>query len=194
MEKGGLKQALARVGITAQQAVGWADEMRIGLRGQVRRVWGRRGIPVRQRVQLRYEWRWLALIVDGRAGRLWWTWLARLTGDEVVAMVGGLKQAADLAALVWDRAPSHRDERLQALGLPRIELPPYAPELNPAERVIEEIRRAIEGKVYTTLDEKVAAAETVLQQLDADPARVRRLAGWAWIAAAFAPAPMKNAA
>ena len=51
MEKGGLASALAAAGLAAEDQVGWADEMRGGLRGTARRVWGRRGVPVRQVVQ-----------------------------------------------------------------------------------------------------------------------------------------------
>jgi hypothetical protein len=43
------------------------------------------------------------------------------------------------------------------LGLPLVEQPPTSPELNPAERVFEELWRVMEGKVYATLDEKVEA-------------------------------------
>jgi hypothetical protein len=53
--------------------------------------------------------------------------------------------------------------------------------------VFEEIRRWVEGKVYPTLADKVAAVEACLTALDADPARIRSLAGWAWIADALPP-------
>ncbi len=197
MEKGGLASALnalAAAGLHAEDAVGWADEMRVGLRGTVRRVWGRRGVPVRQVVQLPYEWRHLFVVVDGRAGRVHWAWLPNLKAETIAAAVGGLGQArTELAAIVWDRAPAHRDGRMRPFarqrGLAVIEQPPYAPELNPAERLIEEIRRAVEGKVYPTLEDKVAAVDACLEQLDADPARLQRLAGWGWIAAAFQQLP-----
>ncbi len=168
-------------GLTAASQVGWADEMRVGLYGTTRRVWGRRGVKVRQRVQIRYEWRYLFLVVDGRAGQLWWSWLANMQAAEVHAAVGGLQRQTKLAALVWDGASSHRDTQIRAMGLPLLQQPPYAPELNPAERVFEELRRAVEGRVYTTLDAKVAAVEAVLRELDADANRVKRLAGWAWL-------------
>ena len=55
-------------------------------------------------------------------------------------------------------------------------------------------RRAIEGKVYPTLDDKVAAVEAELAKLKADPARIRSLAGWDWIDAAVQQLPMAHAA
>ena len=64
---------------------------------------------------------------------------------------------------------------------PLIELPPYSPELNPAERVIEEVRRWIEGRVYSSIEDKVEAVEEFLSRLESDPHQVRALTGWDWI-------------
>ena len=97
------------------------------------------------------------------------------------AAVNGLKQQTDVAALVWDGTPSHRDQRVHGLGMPLIGLPPYSPELNPAERVFEEVRRWIEGKVYPSLEDKIAAVAAYLTHLESDPDRVRALCGWDWI-------------
>lgn len=158
----------------------------------VRRVWGRRGVKVRQRVQLSYRWRYLFLVVDGRAGTVSWCWIASMKGADILAAVGGLRTTG-VAGLVWDGASSHRSADVRALGLPLITLPPVSPELNPAERVFQEIRREIEGRVYATLDDKVAAVDHVLAELDADPARVRSLAGWDWIEIAVQHAQLLQA-
>ena len=160
----------------------------------VRRVWGRRGVKVRQRLQLVYEWRYLFLVVDGRKGKLHWSWIDSMKTEMVGAAVNGLKQQTEVAALVWDGAPSHRDQRVHGLGLPLIGLPPYSPELNPAERVFEEVRRWIEGRVYSSLEDKVAAVETFLTELESDPDRVRALTGWDWIEEAVQHLPTHIAA
>jgi hypothetical protein len=168
--------------------------MRVGLHGMVRRVWGRRGVKVRQRRQIEYHWRYLFLAVDAEQGRLHWGWIPALTALETRGAIRGLQQSTDLAGLVWDRAPGHTDKTVRDLALPLISLPPYSPELNPAERVFEEIRRAVEGEVYATLEDKVAAVDRILEEWDADPARVRSLADWDWIAAARRQAPADIAA
>lgn len=149
-------------------------------------------MKVRQRVQFSDRWRSLVLVVDGRSGRLWWNGNETMQADELIPLVRGAKETTAIAALVWDGAPSHRDERRSRIGLPLIALPPYAPELNPAERVFEELRRAIEGRVFATLDDKVATVDAILQAWDADPARVQRLTGWAWIHDAFTQLPAAN--
>lgn len=160
----------------------------------VRRVWGRRGVKVRQRLQLVYEWRYLFLVVDGRRGTLHWSWIDSMKAEMVGAAVNGLKQQTEVAAVVWDGAPSHRDEMVRGVGLPLIALPPYSPELNPAERVFEEVRRWTEGKVYASLEEKAAAVAAFLIQLESDPTRLQALAGWDWIEQAVQRLPAHIAA
>jgi hypothetical protein len=108
--------------------------MRVGLRGMVRRVWGRREVKVHQRLQVAYHWRYLFLVVNAQVGKLHWCWLNSMAGEQMAAAVGGLKKHTEVATLVWDGAPEHQDEWVRELGMPLIGLPPYSPELNPAER------------------------------------------------------------
>ncbi len=196
MEKGGLAQALNAVGLTQASRIGHADELRLGLCGTTRRVWGRRGVKVHQRLQLKYDWWYLFVAVDGRAGTVSWTWVDSMKAADLVPLMEALRTNAPLDAIVWDGASSHRDAAVQAVGVPLIQLPRYSPELNPAERLFEQVRRHVEGHVYATLADKVAAVNAFLDELDADPARVRSLCGWDWITAALAtlPVPLENTA
>ena len=196
MEKGGLASHLGAVGLTRASRIAFSDELRLGLRGTTRQVWGRRGVKVRQRLQLRYEWAYLWAAVDARTGTLWWDWIDTMKAVDLRPLVAEVRARGLLDALVWDGAPSRADADVRAAGLPLVALPPYSPELNPAERLFEEVRRRAEGRVYATLDDKVAAVQAFLLELDADPARVRRLCGWDWLTAALdaLPAPEANAA
>jgi hypothetical protein len=191
MERGGLEGALAAARLTAAAVVAHADEIQVGLLGQVRRRWGRCGVRLRQRIQRRRKYRSLFLAVDARTGRLWYCWLDSMKGDEFCGVVRGIEQATDIAALVWDGAPGHGDQRVARIGVPLIALPPYSPELNPAERLFEAIRARIEGEVHATLDDKCARVDAILAGWDADPAPVRSLTGWHWILDALdqLPAP-----
>jgi transposase len=128
-----------------------------------------------------YKWHYLFLVVDGLKGKLYWSWIDSMKAQTLAETVSGLKQQTEVGALVWDGAPSHRDKLVRGVGLPLIGLPPYSPELNPAERVFEEVRRWVEGKVYHSLQDKVAAVEAFLIEFETDPNRVRSLAGWDWI-------------
>jgi transposase len=164
-----------------------ADELRLGLRGQVRRVLAPRGVKIVQRLQIEYRWRYLLLGVEPRTGALRWQWLERFRQEQLKPVLAEW----ELDAIVWDGAGAHRGKQLGELPMVRIYLPPYSPELNPVERILEEIRRQVEGRVYATLDAKQAAVEAYLQQLAADPDRVTRLCGWDWLVAALDSLPLE---
>jgi hypothetical protein len=162
------------------EGVWFSDEMRVGLHGQVRRVWAPIGEKVVQVVQIVYVWTYLCLAVNPLRRALQWTWIPNLKGVTLAPVLTGWK-ASGVEVLVWDGAPGHRSPLVQAVGLPLVALPPYAPELDPAERIFREIRREVEGEVYDTLDTKRARIEAWLQALAAEPDRIASLTAWSWI-------------
>lgn len=184
MEKGGLTDALQANALTAEHTVGFGDEMRVGLFGQVRRVLAPRGIAVRQPRQIKHDWVYLALAVDGREGRVSWTWLCGMDESEI-ALAVQTWQDDGFDGVVWDGASSHKAASVGALGVPLIVQPPLSPELNPAERFFEELRKEIEGTVYPRIEEKVLKVENTLRQWAADPERIKQLCGWDWIEESF---------
>jgi len=167
----------------------------VGLRGTTRRVRGRRGVKVRQPLQLKYEWRYLFAAVDGQAGRVWRNRVPSTKADAPWPTIAGIQERDVLDGLAWDDAPSHRDDESTDLDLGVVGPPPDSPEPDPAERLFEAIRRHVEGRVYASLDAKVADVEAAPEELDADPPRVR-LGGWDRINAAIAslPEPLEIAA
>lgn len=135
-----------------------------------------------QPLQLEYKWSYLMLVVDPLAGELKWRWMGRMRAADILPV---LKEWA-LDVVVWDGAPAHKAKSLAELGTHRVMLPPRSPELNPAERVFEEARRHVEGKVYEDLQAKRKAVDDYLDGLKAEPDRVRSICGWEWIERALA--------
>lgn len=158
-----------------------ADEMRLGLQGKLRRVWASRGVKVKQKLQFVFEWAYLLLAVDPLKGTLLWDWIPDMRQASFLPVLSKWK----VDCLVWDGAASHRGKEVGQLEFERIFQPPYSPEVNPAERIFAEVRRHTEGRIYKTLDEKKAAAETYLKSLSAEPERVKQIAGWDWIRSAL---------
>lgn len=180
MEKRGLSAKLEEVGCTDVAGLYWGDEMRLGLLGQVRRVWAPRGVKVEQLVEYKREWAYLNLAVNGLMGQLRWEWTENMKGVSIAPVVQQWAEQG-VAVVVWDRAPGHRGPAYADVSVKLIEQPPYSPELNPAERVFEYLRAKIEGQVYGTITAKKAAIEAELKALASSPDKVRRLAGWEWI-------------
>jgi transposase len=145
-------------------------------------------VKVCQRLEIQYRWKYLALAVDSLRGKLWWKWTENMKKESVAAVVRAWRRKG-LAGLVWDRAPSHRAALVKQVGVKLVPLEAYSPELNPPERVFEELRARVEGRIYGELEKKVEAVERVLRQLAGDPERVKRLAGWSWIQRALRHLP-----
>ncbi len=159
--------------------------MRFGLWGQVRRRWGLKGKKIIQRMQIVFRWSYLVLAVDVLRGELHWGWSQRMNQQQLAPIY----EQWPMNGVVWEGAPSHRGKLMGQLGFARIFLPPYSPELNPPERVFEELRRDIEGKVYPSLQAKKAAIDHLLRRLKADKTRLKRLTGWDWIQQELAQLP-----
>ena len=112
-----------------------------------------------------------------------------MKADRIAAAVNGLTHGTEVEALVWDGTRGHRSRLVEAVELPTVVQPAYSPELNPAERVFEEVRRWVEGRVYRSIEEKVEAVNAYLRRLESDPRRVRSLAGCDWIEGAVQGLP-----
>ncbi len=98
--------------MTADAPPAWGDEMRVGLCGCVRRMWAPRGLKIRQRVQMRREWRYLALAVAPDRGTLTWPWIANMKGPQIATAAAHWRDAG-VAAVVWDGASGHRAPEVQ---------------------------------------------------------------------------------
>nr|BAL53486.1 transposase [uncultured Chloroflexota bacterium] len=165
--------------------------MRIGLVGQVRRVWAPRGVKVEQLLEYRREWAYLNLGVNGLIGKLIWGWAETMKSEAIAAVVREWG-AKGVKAIAWDRARGHYGSAYENVEVKRVEQPPYSPELNPAERIFEYLRSKVEGKLYRTLAEKQAAIEAELKELAANPEKVKSLAGWDWIRQSLAGLQQDN--
>ena len=154
MEKRGLKQELLELDCQASD-VEFSDEMRLGLRGQVRKVIAPKGVKVVQKVQMEYKYEYLLLAVNPILGLVRWAWITCMKQTALLPVL----TEWDCPVLVWDGAGSHRGKLLKVLKTKRVFLPSYSPELNPAERIFLEIRRCVEGLVYSSLVEKKMVVE-----------------------------------
>jgi hypothetical protein len=91
--------------------------------------------------------------------------------------------ADDYIVMVLDGASSHRSHDLRIPGnMALVRLPAYSPELNPAERLWEEIReKEFANRVFDSLGAAIAQAARGLKRLELMPDGLRSLTGWPWI-------------
>lgn len=162
------------------------DEARIGLQPVLRRVWAKRHQRPRAVVEPKYEWLWLYAAVHPASGRVFWLILPRLNRSCVAIFLREFARAHASCpnkpiVLVWDGAPGHRAAESKVppnISLAR--LPPYTPELNPAERLWSKVKEAVANKHHQTLDELEDRVAERCKHLDKEKERIRSMTRYYW--------------
>lgn len=162
------------------------DEHRIGLKPLVRKVWSVKGQRPSVTVQQRYQWLYLYAFVRPSSGETFWLLLPQVTTlaynqalHEFATWVGCGQRK--LIILVEDNAGWHRSHKvLVPQGIVRERLPPYSPELQPAERLWSLSNQALVNKHFAdlaTLSEVQAERCRMLQQ---QPMQIRSRTNFHW--------------
>jgi hypothetical protein len=138
----------------------WAtDEHRVGLKPIVGRVWARKGQRPLVRVQHRFTWRYVLAFVPPAAGRTEWQFASGI--NTAVMSVALQYFAAAVGAgptkrivLVIDRASYHTSPVVRIPdGIHLVFLPPYSPELQPAEHLWHYSDQVLVNQHFATIDE-----------------------------------------
>ena len=184
------------------------DEHRYGLLPVIRRVWGRRGVRVHAPYATRYEWGYLheALEVDG-ANRAEFLFTPSISQDVHAVFLEQISQSdpSSLHVVIAGQAGFHlkKDRRVKkdkqgkvlVEPLPEAEpvdvrvpgnvrllaLPPYSPELNPVERLGDQIKDVVCNKLYPSLRKLEDRLVAELRGWMNYPKRVASLIGGGWL-------------
>jgi transposase len=137
----------------------WAeDEMRLGLKPVVRRVWAPRGQRPKAPFRRRYEWLYLYGFVHLQSGELHWLILPRV--DAKVFSLALSHFAREVGAgeerrivLVLDQAGWHTGREVEVPEGIHLEfLPARSPELQPAQRLWPLANEALANRLFEDLD------------------------------------------
>jgi transposase len=150
-----------------------ADEHRLGLKPVRRRVWA----PVGQRpIALghhRYQWLHVVAFVQPTSGETVWYLATGLSKPFFEALLAAFARQTGAGrrrhiVLVLDNAGWHGPEGLAVPdGISLVFLPPYTPELQPAERLWPLVDEAVANTHFATLDALHAAVAERCRRLDA---------------------------
>jgi hypothetical protein len=161
------------------------DEGRFGLLGSPRRCWAPRGKRpiVGARLERKYLYAFSAVSPhDGVLDSLVLPWVNAQTMSLFLAEVAR-RHAQEFIVMVMDQAGWHLAGELVVPPTMRLLfLPPYSPELNPAEHLWESLREdRFANHVFADLDAVEDTLTEGLAELEADPARIRSMTGFEWI-------------
>jgi hypothetical protein len=164
----------------------FADEARVGQKGQVTHVWYERGVRPRAVRDLGFASAYLfaAVCPERDAGvALVLPEASAAAMELMLAELAGSLPAGTHAVVVLDRAGYHvaRDLKVPP-NLTLVHLPPYAPELNPVERVWEYLReRHLSHRLFRDVAAVVDAGCAAWNRLLAKPGRLRSLTAFPWL-------------
>jgi hypothetical protein len=152
----------------------------------VRLVWSPRGQRPRATVQHRYQWCYLYAFVHPQSGQTWWLLLPTVSIAAFTLSLSEFAQAVGAGAgkqilLVLDGAGSHVSPQVQMpTGVHLHFLPPYSPELQPAERLWPLTNEALVNQHFHNLDELQEAQVQRCLRLQATPGVIRRHTLFHW--------------
>lgn len=161
------------------------DEGRFGLLGAPRRCWAPRRIRpvVGARLQRKYLYAFAAVSPhDGVTDSLVLPWVNAETMSMFLAEVAQ-RHRDEFILMVMDQAGWHiAGELAVPQNMRLVFLPPYSPELNPAEHLWKALREnCFANHVFADLDQVEAVLADGLAAMEADPARTQSMTGFDWI-------------
>ena len=162
------------------------DEHRIGLKPILRRVWAPRGERPVAVGHHRFEWLYVTAFVSPATGESFWylsTGVSKRDFEDVLTLFAREAGAGRtrIMLLVLDNAGWHSPPGLTVPeGIRLVYLPPYTPELQPAETLWVHLDEPIANRHFDSLAELDAAVASQCVRLTADRHRVRGQAGFHW--------------
>jgi hypothetical protein len=161
------------------------DEGRFGLLGTPRRCWAPRGQRpvVGARLERKYLYAFSAVSPhDGVMDSLVLPWVSAQTMSMFLAEVAQ-RHADEFVFMVMDQAGWHIAGELRVPANMRLMfLPPYSPELNPAEHLWEALREdCFANNVFKDLDHVERTLSAGLVALENDSSRTQSMTGFGWI-------------
>ena len=161
------------------------DEGRFGLLGSPRRCWAPHGTRpvVGARLERKYIYAFSAVSPhDGVLDSLVLPWVSAETMSLFLREVAQ-RHADEFIVMVMDQAGWHiAGDLVVPPNMRVVLLPPYSPELNPAEHLWEALREdCFANHVFANLDAVERALTTGLVALEVDSTRTRSMTGFKWI-------------
>ena len=187
----GWEESLASLDLPAGKPVRfWVmDESRFGLHTVVRRCWGLRGNRVVKPFQQRFDWEYLYGAVDILTGEPVFCHLPTVSCEAVWQFLGELVKTDPAAhhVVLWDGAgfhqpPDHNDpEWAQLRQVQAVKLPPYCPELNPTEKIWDQLKDAVCNQVFDGTEALRTALLPKLKAFWEHPEGLSSLIGHNWL-------------
>lgn len=184
-----LEQTAERNTLNLPLRVMFQDEARFGRLSDPRRCWAPAPLRPMVSVALVREYTYAYAAVTPQDGDLVWMLSTKMDtlNMNTFLMHVSEKHPHNYIVMVLDGASSHRSKDLRVPeNMTIVRLPAYSPELNPAERLWDELReKEFANRVFDSLGAAIAQAARGLKKMETNPASLHSLTGWDWILNSF---------
>lgn len=164
----------------------WQDEARVGQQGTLTRLWAQRGSRPPAPRDCRYSWAYIFGAVCPARGTGAALVLPYANAEAMNLHLAEISTCVTLGAhavVTLDGAGWHQpgDKLKVPDNISLLPLPPYSPELNPAENVWQYLRQnQLSNRVFETYDAIVDACCDAWNKLIAQPERITSIATRTW--------------
>jgi transposase len=179
-------EAIRQAHPSSQVELWSSDEHRIGLKPILRRVWAPKGTAVTAIVAPHYQWMYVSAFVPPESGRTSWLLLPTVTVEvfsqalALFAREAGAGPDKDMVLLLdgagWQKSP----KLVVPEGIHLVLLPPYSPELQPAERLWPLSNEPLANRSFTSLDELEQVQAERCRYLQTHPELIRAQPHFHW--------------
>jgi transposase len=159
------------------------DEGRFGLKGWFRRHWCTFGHRPPWIVDDRYEWVWVYLAVEPATGECCCLLLPHVDTICLNLFLETVREEwpGERIGVVLDGSGSHRGAQvIWPEGIVPLPLPPYSPELDPAEQVFRHLRKRLANAHFATIEALKDRLTSELQRWWDHPKVVMRMTNYPW--------------
>lgn len=154
--------------------------MRLGTRTELKRKYAPCGVRPCGKQKIGYEYLYLYVSINPLTGEMFALLLPRLNKECFNIFIK--ERSLNLTTprlMILDGAGAHRLSEESKIRLGK--LPAYAPELNPVERLFQELRKALANRIFESLEEAEKCVIEALQIYLKEPERVKQLTLYPYI-------------
>lgn len=163
--------------------------MRYGTRTQLKRRWTPAGHRPQCPVKIAYEFGYLYCAICPFTGDLFCLLLPNMRKEYFQIFIDEFAQhtaCEDEMLMIVDGAGCHQPDTIRAnSGLALEKLPTACPELNPAERFFQELRRELANQVFETIGAVEEKINQILETYWKEPNLIIRLTSFPYINTSF---------
>ena len=153
----------------------------------MRKVWAKRGCRPTAVVQHRYEWLYVYGFVKPKTGETLWYLIPRVNSTWLNLVYQNFAQDVGISQkkkvfLVEDNAGWHRSKNVTIPEGIKVEfLPPYSPELQPAERLWTLVDEPLVNQYFETIEELENILVTRCNMLRTMNQEIKNLTNYYWL-------------